>query len=171
MFKKRYKNRYFSTFFLSKNMEKRTIFKVNNWAKLKSINWAKLGGPKIKPNLAQLLTLKICARFSFNFKNCAETPIFIGSFLHNLFFKNKLGPIIDFENPQTWPKLSLACLRYTISAMCIAGICVAAMWCTKPLSRQFSSPKHPLHRNCKPFFLSRGKCQKLIVCIYGARPI
>ena len=55
-------------------METKTIFKVNNWAKLKSIigpSW----GSKKKPNLAQLLTLKICVRFFFNFKNCAETPI------------------------------------------------------------------------------------------------
>ena len=62
--KEHYKNRYFSTFKKAKNRQKKTIFKVNNWAKLKSIigpSW----GSKKKPNLAQLLTLKICARLFY----------------------------------------------------------------------------------------------------------
>ena len=69
-------------------MENMTIFKVNNWAKLKSIIWPSWGSKK-KANLAQLLTLKICVRFFLFSKktNLAQlltlqTP--------------KLGPIIDF---------------------------------------------------------------------------
>ena len=37
MFNKHYKNRYFSTFLKKQKIKKNTIFKVNNWAKLKSI--------------------------------------------------------------------------------------------------------------------------------------
>ena len=91
----------FQHFLKKQKMEKMTIFKVNNWAKLKSIigpSW----GSKKKANLAQLLTLKICVRFLFHFQKFAETPIFIGFFWHNL-LKKQLGPIIDFANPQTWP--------------------------------------------------------------------
>ena len=51
-----------------------TIFKVNNWAKLKSITWPSWGSKK-KPNVAQLLTLKICARLFFIFLNVLK-PLF-----------------------------------------------------------------------------------------------
>ena len=83
-------------------MEKKTIFKVNNWAKLKSIigpSW----GSKKKAQLGPVIDFENLRALFFYFKNCAETPIFIGFFYITCFFLNKLGPIIDFENPQTWP--------------------------------------------------------------------
>ena len=44
-FEKHYKNRYFSTFKKAKS-GKMTIFKVNNWAKLKSITGPSWGSKK-----------------------------------------------------------------------------------------------------------------------------
>ena len=79
-------------------MEKMTIFKVNNWAKLKSITGPSWGSKK-KAQLGPVIDFEICALFLI-LKKCAETPNFI-VFLTEL-LKNKLGPVIDFENPQTW---------------------------------------------------------------------
>ena len=68
-----------------------TIFKVNNWAKLKSIigpSWVRLK----KRQLGPIIDFENLRALFFIYKKCAETPIFIGFFLHNLFFKK-----------QTWP--------------------------------------------------------------------
>ena len=43
MFKKHYKNRYFSTFLKAKNEKKWPFLMVNNWATLMVNNWATFG--------------------------------------------------------------------------------------------------------------------------------
>ena len=58
----------------SKKMEKMTIFKVNNWAKLKSIigpSW----GSKKKGQLGPIIDIENLRALFFVLKNCAETPI------------------------------------------------------------------------------------------------
>ena len=86
-----------SALFKKQKMENNTIFKVNNWAKLKSITGPSWGSKK-KPNLDQLLTWK-CPRAFFILRMCWK-PLFYGVFLQKTVFdKNKLGPVIDFENP------------------------------------------------------------------------
>ena len=107
MCKKHYKNRYFSTFFIKKTkMEKRAIFKVNNWAKLKSIigpSWVRLQ----KRQLGPIIDFENLRAF-FNLQKKVVKPLFYRVFLHNLLKKKtnlaqlltlktpKLGPIIDF---------------------------------------------------------------------------
>ena len=80
-------------------MEKMTIFKVNSWAKLKSIIGPSWGSKK--GQLGPIIDFE-GLRVLFYFQKFAETPVFIG-FFDITCLKNKLGPIIDFANPQTWP--------------------------------------------------------------------
>ena len=54
-------------------MEKMTIFKVNNSAKLKSIIWPSWGSKK-KAQLGQIIDIENLRAFLF-FKKCSETPI------------------------------------------------------------------------------------------------
>ena len=88
-----------STHFESKN--KNTIFKVINWSKSKLLTGPSWGSKK-KANLDQLITLEICARNFFIFKN-VQKPLFYSVFFDKQCFeKNKLGPVNKFENLQTW---------------------------------------------------------------------
>ena len=60
-------------------MEKRAIFKVNNWAKLKSIigpSWVRLK----KRQLGPIIDFENLRALFFSFQKFAETPIFIGFF-------------------------------------------------------------------------------------------
>ena len=78
---KHYKNRYFSTLKKGKKLEKMTIFKVNNWAKLKSIigpSW----GSKKKGQLGPIIDFENLRALFFCFQKFTETPIFIGFFFY-----------------------------------------------------------------------------------------
>ena len=79
-----------------------TIFKVNNWAKLKSIigpSW----GSKKKAQLGPIIDFENLRALFFIYKKMCWNPYFYRVFYITCLKKNKLGPIIDFENPQTWP--------------------------------------------------------------------
>ena len=84
MFKKHYKLGISALFKKQKKKNKMTIFKVNNWAKLKSIigpSW----GSKKKAQLGPIIDFENLRALFFIYKKCAETPYFYRFFLHNLF--------------------------------------------------------------------------------------
>ena len=112
MCKKHYKNRYFSTFLKSKKWKKRAIFKVNNWAKLKSIigpSWVRLK----KRQLGPIIDFENLRALFFSFqKNVAETPIFIGFFDITCFFKTNLAQLLTLQTPKLGPIIDFTAYIY-----------------------------------------------------------
>ena len=91
MFKKHYKNRYFSTFFKAKKWKKMAISKVNNWATCKVNNWATFGPLKNRQRGPVINFANFGFPF-FIFKKICWNPYFYSVFWKTFFYKK-----------QTWP--------------------------------------------------------------------
>ena len=106
MFKKHYKNRYFSTFLKAKKMKKWPFLMVNNWATCKVNNWATFGPLKNRQRGPVINFANFGFPFFFEQKICWN-PYFYSVFLKNIFFKKtnvvqlltlkwpKRGPVIN----------------------------------------------------------------------------
>ena len=97
-FKKHYNNMYFSTFLKAKKDHFSMLLTGPSQSFLTGPSW----GSNKKANLAQLITLKFARAIFFLLKNVLK-PLFYSAFGQTVFFKNKPGPVNNFENGQTWP--------------------------------------------------------------------
>ena len=102
MFRKHYKNRYFSTFLKAKNW-KNIHFEVLLSGPSRCYYLGQVDCNLKMANLAQIITPQICARNFFVQKKVLK-PLFYSVFDKQCFVKSKLGPDNNTSKGQTWPR-------------------------------------------------------------------
>ena len=128
MFKKHYKNRYFSTFLRAKKCKEGPFFMVNNWATLMVNKWGHVCATLKLATWPSYWPLKIARPF-FCFEKSAGTPIFIVFFDKQPFRKKtNVAQLLTIKSPQMWPSYwphSIYIDIYIyIYILCVCGRCL-----------------------------------------------